>query len=141
MCQYCEGKKVIFYKNRHKETDLDRDEIEISINNVFLKVYLFKSHYDPNELDFDGDWGKFITDHKITRNVPIKYCPMCGRDLNQPKPKGMKNIQIKSLQVNRLIGLLEKGLAYDDAHYRDNVTKADQNLIDQIKQQLQNKRK
>lgn len=77
MCKYCEDK----YPISHKETDESVQNIEIS--NDILHINLSKSHYDPNELDFDGDYGVFVTDYDITKKVRIKFCPMCGRKLSR----------------------------------------------------------
>lgn len=81
MCKYCEGGKLMFRKNTCPKTSLDSNITEVSIEGAKLKFHLFKSHYDPNELDFDGDWGVFITDYDIDKKIPIKYCPMCGKKL------------------------------------------------------------
>lgn len=48
----------------------------------------------------------------------------------------MKRIEVNPLQEKRLLELLDKGLAYDDEHYSNKTTNADQKLVDRIKKQL-----
>ena len=81
MCKYCNGDSPLFTETPSDHYSLNNEEKEIYLNGSKMNIYLSKSHYDSNKLDFDGDYGVFVEDYDIHLNVDIKYCPMCGASL------------------------------------------------------------
>ena len=81
MCKYCNGELPLFTKAPSDCDSLNSEEKAIYLNGSKINIYLSKSHYDSNKLDFDGDYGVFVEDYDINLNIDIKYCPMCGASL------------------------------------------------------------
>ena len=81
MCKYCNGELPLFTKTSSDSDSLNSDEKVIHLEGSKMSIYLSKSHYDSNKLDFDGDYGVFVEDYDIHLNIDIKYCPMCGASL------------------------------------------------------------
>ena len=81
MCKYCNGDLYLFTEMSSEYDSLNSDEKVIHLEGSKMYIYLSKSHYDSNKLDFDGDYGVFVEDYNIHLNIDIKYCPMCGARL------------------------------------------------------------
>lgn len=67
MCEYCENDKELLNKKLPLLSDIGIDAY-ITTNHLGVKAYII------------GEDDGRVTSRQV---IPIKYCPMCGRDLNE----------------------------------------------------------
>ncbi len=81
MCNYCENKKKLIH-NSHLDTEsMIFSVIDLKIRNNNL-IATANASYECEQLQ-EGEMIETTMETDITGTIPIKYCPICGKQLKE----------------------------------------------------------
>lgn len=83
MCKYCEKRNVDGKMLREAIPTRTNEHGVETVAGIVPPTPISRRRYEKEEITAEIQIGIFSDDFNVTVSIPIKFCPYCGRDLNE----------------------------------------------------------